>query len=62
MEVDIDMKNAGHLYDILRQMRSKFPDLIRDFKVMSKIREVEVNFMAARAGIPASKSGLPSLR
>ena len=55
MEVDFDVKNTGHLYSILREMRSKFPDIIRDFKVMEKIREVEVNFMARKAGIRVPK-------
>lgn len=62
MEVDFDVKDTGQLYEILKEMRSKFAGLIRDYKVMTKIREVEVNPLAIRAGIQAPKSQLPKIR
>ncbi len=56
MEVDFDVKDNRHLYEILQKMRNRFGELIRDCKVLVKIREVEVNFMARRAGIGVPKS------
>jgi hypothetical protein len=62
MEVDFDVRNVGQLYDILREMRTKFGGLIRDFKVVNKIREVEVNFMAKEAGVEISAAAMPQYR
>lgn len=51
MEVDLDVKDNSQLHSIMQEMRASFGDLIRDFSVLTKIREFEVNFMAKQAGI-----------
>ena len=37
-EIDMDAKDSVHLYKIIREIRSKFPDIIRDFTVLTKIK------------------------
>ena len=58
-ELDCDVKNFTELYVALRKIRNRFPDLIRDFSVLSKIKEFEPNPFASLAGKKISKSEVP---
>ncbi|VVC00237.1 HTH-type transcriptional regulator LysM [uncultured archaeon] len=58
-EMDVDAKNSRELYVLLRSIRNKFPDLIRGFSVLTKIKEYESNPFASLAGKKIPKHDVP---
>ncbi|VVC01824.1 putative HTH-type transcriptional regulator [uncultured archaeon] len=58
-ELDCDVKSPAELYAALRKIRNRFPDLIREFSVLTKIKEYEANPFASLAGKRISKSEVP---
>jgi|GEM_PF-3162823 len=59
-EIDVDVKNIRELYVLLRDMRNRFPDLIRSFSVLTKIKQFEANPFATLAGKKIAKENVPN--
>jgi len=61
VEIDMDFMDTNEIYKVLREFRSKFPELIREMTVLTKIREFEGNPLATFAGYEIPKTSVPKI-